>query len=395
MREKQKRIILIASVFIGFSLMTGGCWDERELNNLAIVLGTGIDYNHKTKKTHLIFEVIKPTQMKSSGSGGGRGGSGGGGGKGEAAFEIIDSQGDTLFAAINNATFQSSRRLYFAHNMIIVMGKSVAEKGIQPFLDFIIRDPYFRPILWVVMAEGKTDEVFSTRTKLHLEKSPAMELNGLLLLANATSEVAAINLQEITEQSLSKTAAITIPIVRQVKRGEESFLDMNGSAVLKEGKLVGELDKRQTRGLLWVTNRVRDSVLTRGEKESLAVVGASGKIQPKLRAGQITVAVEIKFQANLAEEQITQSNTNPAALNKLEKHMEGLVKREVIQTLRQARRLKADIFGFGESIGRKYPKKWHQLEPRWDTEFSKIKVTVKVNAVLRLVGKTTRNLYTR
>ncbi|NLV37188.1 MAG: hypothetical protein GXY17_11000, partial [Clostridiaceae bacterium] len=48
--------------------------------------------------------------------------------------------------------------------------------------------------------------------------------------------------------------------------------------------------------------------------------------------------------------------------------------------------LKTDIFGFGESIHRAYPKMWNELKDDWDTEFAKLEVNFMFDTNIRNMG---------
>ena len=47
----------------------------------------------------------------------------------------------------------------------------------------------------------------------------------------------------------------------------------------------------------------------------------------------------------------------------------------------------ADIFGFGESIQKKYPKEWANMENNWDEIFPQTEIEIHVDAKLRLMGR--------
>ena len=57
-------------------LNTSGCWSQRELNSLAIVLATAFDLGEKPDTLKLTAQVVKASAIKSAASG--DGGSGGG-----------------------------------------------------------------------------------------------------------------------------------------------------------------------------------------------------------------------------------------------------------------------------------------------------------------------------
>jgi len=67
-----------------------------------------------------------------------------------------------------------------------------------------------------------------------------------------------------------------------------------------------------------------------------------------------------------------------------------VIEGEAEAALSKARELKADIFGFGEALHRKYPGLWKQVRQRWEEEvFPEVPVSVEVTARLRRTEKLT------
>lgn len=66
-----KRLVIL--ILVGAILLTG-CWDKREINQLAFVQGLGIEKG-KDDMIHLIVQILKPGLLATGG--GGAGGTGG------------------------------------------------------------------------------------------------------------------------------------------------------------------------------------------------------------------------------------------------------------------------------------------------------------------------------
>jgi spore germination protein KC len=48
---------------------------------------------------------------------------------------------------------------------------------------------------------------------------------------------------------------------------------------------------------------------------------------------------------------------------------------------------KSDIFGFGQSVYKKYPKEWNtHYKKNWENEFAQTKVTIHSKALVRRIG---------
>jgi hypothetical protein len=60
--------------------------------------------------------------------------------------------------------------------------------------------------------------------------------------------------------------------------------------------------------------------------------------------------------------------------------VEDAVKSEIQSAVDQSKKLNADVFGFGEYIGRKYPDQWKDMKDSWDTLYPGVAVNISVKA---------------
>ena len=375
-------IILILTVFF-----TGGCWDRRELETLGIIAGFGLDWEEKDKQYLLTAQIIKPTQVRTPQ---GTSGGGGGGGGGEAVW-VVKSKADTVFKGVRSFLFESSRRLYFPHNQILIIGKKAAEEGVGPLLDLFLRDPEPRLSEWIVVAEEKAAEVLQAQAEL--EKIPGIALSRLLNNYADTSEIGRVDLMEFTTRLLSKTTAPYAPLIKVEGEGKEKKYRISGTAVFQKDKYVGELNKRETRGLLWVLGEVQGGIISidyGGKQVEVEIMQSNCGTTPEIKEGEIRIRVEIKAVANLAANLTPVDFSATDRLRKLNTKLATAVKGEVEAALKRVQTLRVDPFAFGEAVHRKYPKEWRELEEKWTDVFPQIQVEVQVRTNLRLQGLITR-----
>lgn len=383
MRKLVFLIMLMAGIF---SLV--GCWNRRELDQLAIVSGIAIDQAEEKDKIKVTAQIIKPGDIQITGE------SGGGGGGGGKPYLNVTNTGDTFFETLMRFTHFVDRRLYLPHNEVLIFGDKMARSGVHKCMDFFLRDAETRLTTWVVVAKGEAGEVLDA--KAELEKIPAMNLSMLIDAYVATSEVIASNVNMFGQRLMSKTTAPIASLVEVEKTGEEKKARLVGTAVFRKDKLVGYLTLTETRGLLWVLNKVRSGIIVVQEPDgkgevSLEILRAKCELTPGLKNdGTPYIMVKIKEEANLGEERGSANLMSMEAWTILEKHQAGVIRHEIESALAKARWLKADIFGFGEEIYKKYPAVWKKLEPHWDEIFPELEVKIAVEADLRRTGLTTR-----
>lgn len=379
----KNRIGFLLKVIICLLLIlnTTGCWSRREMNTLAIVMGLGFDKPEESGNVQITAQIAKPGGLNTSPKGGGNN---------EKGYWNIKSTGDTIFSAVRGFTHESSRRLFFPHNQVLIFSHDLAEEGVQKYIDFFVRDHETRLKVWILVSKGTAEEVLDVKSEL--ENTPAMNIADLIEIQTATSQTSVVKLEDFLTRLMSKTTAPIAPIVEVSGKGEERTVRVSGTAVFKKDKLVGQLDETETRGLLWVINEVKSGIIEvdcpRSDgKASLEIIRASSKITPEIEDNKILMKMNIKEEGNLGDQSCSENLVLPTGVASLEKEKAAAIQSEVLAALKKAQELNTDIFDFGEAIHQKYPEEWKDLESRWDEVFPNIEVEINVEAKLRLAGK--------
>ncbi|HYH04843.1 MAG TPA: Ger(x)C family spore germination protein, partial [Bacillota bacterium] len=284
----------------------------------------------------------------------------------------------------------NSRRINFTHNRLVVIGKKAAEHGIGPLLDLMMRDAEPRPTQHIMVTPGEAVDIL--KVKPLLEKVTALEIEKYLFNYGASSKVYPVILQDVIETLLSKTTAVTVPIIRVDKSQKPETLVLGGQAVFDDDQWMGDLNPKEVRGFLWIINKVRSGVILLstldGGKVSMEIVRTSGKMEPEITAKGLKMKVKVTMDLNLGSLMTEEKSlVSLAGLDKLAKQAEGYVKNEIKLAVKRAQQLKKDIFGFGGAVHRKYPREWREMEPVWNEMFSDLDVEIKVKAKVRLIGK--------
>jgi spore germination protein KC len=181
---------------------------------------------------------------------------------------------------------------------------------------------------------------------------------------------------------ISKSTAAVAPLVSLKKEGEDQRLNVEGCAVFKESKMVGEFGKDETKGLLLVNGNFKSGILrvdALGATAAMEIRKVKSKIKPELKKdGSVKITVEVDELVGLGDQTGTVNLSeaeNTVALNEAVKHES---ERIIWRAVDKSRELNADVFGFGESVGRKYPKEWKELEKKWGEKYKDIEVELIV-----------------
>ncbi|KJS21277.1 MAG: hypothetical protein VR72_11010 [Clostridiaceae bacterium BRH_c20a] len=374
---------LFITLVLAITLLGSSCWDRRELDDLAIATAVGIDQAEDPNKLLMTVEIILPQNVSTPG---------GGGGQGPASLNI-QSQGTTPFEAAKRLTFESDKRIYFAHNPVLIFSEEMAKKGILPAFDFFIRDPEPRRTAWMLVAEGKAQDLINVQTIL--DPITGLYIEQLIESTGAASQIATLMVQGFLERLMSPTTAPYCSIIRIKGKENNKSMELSGTAIFKKDKMVGKFDYKEGRGLLWVLGEVESGIITVPcEKEGnigLEIIRADAKITPAIIDNTLKVIINITEEGNLGEQECPIDLTAPEAWQSLERKQAEAIRQEVLAAVKKAQELNADVFGFGEAFHRKYKALWkEQLKNNWDEFFPDLEVEVLVEAKLRRTGTTTK-----
>lgn len=276
-----------------------------------------------------------------------------------------------------------SRRIYVAHSQVIVLGEELAKSGVRDALDFFARAPEARMTLHVFVAKGKAEEVLNVEPEF--ETMPSTDLMKMLKDQKITSHAPIVTEFEFVSAMVSKTTAAVAPIVsiEEEKDGRKMHV-VSGCAVFKESVMVGDLNHEETRGLLFVKNKVKTGVMQLSVLDTPATIEirqAKTTVEPVLYSDMSAVFnIEVNVTAGLGDQTGSVNLADPDNAPAMLSAVEEAVKKEIQTTIMKSKELNADVFGFGEYLNRKYPDQWKEMKNKWDELYKSITVNVTVKA---------------
>ena len=397
MSRRSRQLLVVGLGMI--LLLLGGCWNRREIETLAFVMAAGADKAVEPDKVQLTVQIARPTALVAT--------AGGGGGALERAFWLVSSTGYTVFDATRNFAAQSSRRLFWAHNRWLVIGEELAREGLQDVLDYFTRDGETRRTARLAVFKGGKASDFLT-TELEMERLSSEAYIGIIQNASTgLSTVVDINIHQfllavagegIEPVAIRVECIDRLPDVDIRGQMERSTISLSpritGAAVFRGYKLVGWLDKPETRGYNWVAGKAKSGIIVidRPEDETkyvgIELMRASSKIEPEIVNGRPRVTVTINAEGALGDlEDMFLVTDTRAVVTAMERRMATVIANEINAALRKTKELGSDIFGFGQAIYKRYPKQWLSLRDSWnDKGFKELEVKIEVKSKVRRSG---------
>ncbi|MFN0223033.1 Ger(x)C family spore germination protein [Paenibacillus sp. KR2-11] len=386
------RRLLLAAVLVLSLLAVTGCWNRRELNELTIVFALGID---KAEDGYLVsVQLVNAQEIASKG------------GSGYATpITVYSSKGATVFEALRRMSTKLNRRMYLSHIRAVVIGEEVARQGVGDALDFLSRDHELRTDFFVLIArESRAEQILGALTPL--EKIPANKMySALQVMKENWAGETEITLDDLLSDMLSKG---TNPVVTGIqltgstqramnksnvgKTVTDTVLRYHGMAAFRDDRLAGWLTEEEAIGFNYVLRNLKSSIVNLrcpggGGKVAMELTRIQSKIRASAQDGAPEITIRLETEANIGDVEcplkVMDIQTVPEIEQRLEEAIRGSIRAGVQAS---QKRLKTDIFGFGNAVHRDQPKIWKQVQTRWESVMPGVPVEVEVDAKLRRVG---------
>jgi spore germination protein KC len=369
---------LLIIIFLSLSSTLGGCWDKNELNSLAITTGVAFDKNESEEYIKMTTQVISlgtlaPAAVQS--------------GITSPPFWNIETRGKTVFDCVRNASMQSPKKLYWAHNQIIVFSEELArQEGVGQYLDFFLRDAEPRISIWVLVSKGPASDILEIDS--NLDPIPSMNISSLIKNRKYNAKAAAVDLHEFGNRQLSQVTAPVMSYIQLLNEDGERTPFLSGTAVFnRDFKMIGTLNERETRGMLWVTNQVDNGLLVvpnpQGQGNlSIEIISTSAKIKPRIVNGELIITVLVMAKGILGEVDAYVDVLDQDLWKSINNNQAQAIRQDILLSLQKARLLKADIFGFGDAVYKEYPREWKEIKEEWEDIFPAVEVDIKVQTTL-------------
>jgi spore germination protein KC len=378
-------IRIVTPIFLCFFLTS--CVGKREITDLSIVLAVGLDKGSNEETVKVTTQLARPADA--------RGQTGAPSGQtGEPILSLV-AEGKTIFEAVRNLSSFSSRRVFWAHNFVIVINEELAKEGISDIIDFFTRNPELRMKTWIVVTPDKASEVVSTMSGL--EVVPGETLQKLFRYTRLSNFAPQSEIMDILAAFLNKSSEpllarvfldkVKVSNEKPEKGASVKQIKLEGAGIFREDKLVGILNGKETRGLLLFREKLESGIITipciDTKKEDISIELEKQKfdVKPIVKNNTITFHANLETEVSVVEAGCPFSIDHDQQVKKLEKQVEKQLKTEIETTINKIQQeYKSDVLELGQVLNNKYPAKWKQVEDKWMDVFPTVEITVQVNS---------------
>lgn len=376
-----------------------GCYNYRELNQIALTSAIGIDLSDDGKEYIVSIQVLNTQKQGSDSNYSGS----------QPKFILYQQKGPTLQHALRTIILESPRRLYVNHINLLIIGEKLAKEGIEDVLDFFARNTEFRKdFLVAISRESNPEEVMQILTPLETLNSKNIR-DSIIADVNFYGMATKVTFEDLLNTYLNKKTNIVLPsiaVIGNSKKGEgednikqsipDATVQIKPLAIFKDNKMLDYLTEEESRVYNYVQNNIQNSIITLGcsdtGKFTAEIISNKTKLEPDIQNKKITISVKAK--ASIKEINCNSDLLEPKVITELEdkinQEIERVIEKDVTNVIRT---YKTDIFGFEELLYKNTPNAYKKLKKEYGEELIEtLSIEVKSNVQLQTKGNIVKEI---
>lgn len=370
------RITVLTLIILTQAIVTTGCWNYREVDQLSIVAGVALDKGIN-EKYQMTVEIIQAAPGKDT----------------KIESRTITLEGKTVFDAARNIISLSGKKLYWSHAKVIILSKEIASEGVTKAIEWYTRDAETREDVNILISEG------TSAKEILVGHGDSKDIQSFILAEivknqESLSKAPIMDILKFDIESKTEGTSTVIPVVKLIEVNGEKTLQIMGTAIIKDDQLVGFLNGEETKDLIFIRNEVVGGLLIVEMQEndelisvSLEIFKNKTKITPVIEEDDIKIKLNIDTTVSIAEINGTENYIDEEGRMKLEQITQELLKERIEALISKIQsEYDADIFGFGAKLREDDVQVWNNVSDYWEEVFSYMEVNVKTNVHIKSSG---------
>lgn len=328
-----KKKKLLSGLLLIVSVCLCACWDQKPVEELAIIGGLGFDiYPENPNLLDITFAYPIFTEDKRAG-------------------EKLDTiAAANLGEAISILEQRSAWRFAGGKVRVILISEEAAQLGLPGFLDYL-QLPLVDDNAYTVVVVGQAASIL--QAKLPETERIAVHIQSLLRASATEGHTLRSTVADLSTRINSPGLDPILP--RLSLKGEER-VSLDGAALFKDMNMVGHISLEEMR--LFMALHGKSSAVTlvpnvgvneRLEKPvvEIELISPKTRIKPKLVGGKLQVGIEVKAAYILRTISTNVDITKPEEIKALTQDIEANLTIELLRLLAKFQELRVDPLGIG------------------------------------------------
>ncbi len=370
-----KKLLIIPLI-----LLLSGCYNYRELNELAITTGIAIDKEENYKVTIMI------ANSKKEGSDGSI----------SPQATVYEGNGDTIYEAFKDTSLALSKQIYLSHIDVLVLSEEIAKNNLNDVIDFLFRYPQTRNNFQLVLAKDKkAGDILKITTPLETFPSQNLaknleitdKLQGFTYTVDFTEFVKTLTTEGVNPVLPSVTIIGDVESGNKNENIEENepqtYLKLDMLGIFKDNKFVTYANGDESKGINIINNKVYilGVIIDYNDKK---VVTEITEMKTDFEVKNNKVIINIKTNGSIQEIDSNVNLDDNKVIEEIKNKDIEKIKEYVNKAIDLAQKNKTDIFGFGNYV---YKNDYKNYNENWDEViFPNLEAEINVDLKLQAKG---------
>ncbi|KQL49788.1 hypothetical protein AN963_08785 [Brevibacillus choshinensis] len=343
------KVLLMA----GYLIVSSGCSINKDINHRALPIVMGLENGDGGYKIYLLIPNMNQSRTN---------------------VRIVTGTGKTINEILDRISKNMEIQVDLLHLKVIVFERALAEKGLGDSISSFMRARDISSKTIMAISEERLGPLFdklkSSSTQNGMDVYNFFEKN-----AGWSPDVALTRIWQVFRSLHSYTNDVAIPMI---KPGQTTAIASTGSAVIRNGKMVGKITSDETllvntfiglgtQGKIEVMDHASVRILAEKISHSSSVVG-----------NQVILNSNLKLKITILE------TKGAASVTMIKQELEALLTGRFQRLFRKTQSVKADILGVGQLFRAKIPR--DRLEHWRSDYYPNMKMTIQINTIVQNEG---------
>lgn len=342
-----KKILIIILTL----LLCTGCFDYKEINDLAIINAIGVDY--EDDEYIITLEILNDQIDKASS---------------KITSYTKTGSGKTLTSAIENAADKLSKELIFNHIKLMILSKSIVETKFDNIIDLFLRNTYFRENFYVISSTDTKPEDLLNHTTNESPIASTAITDTLESISYSSNTNILKKFDEIIEEVI--TYGIDTCFSNITLKNDEFIVD--GMAIFNNYDYIGNLDNEYVKIYNLLTDNFdRPTYTINYDNLSFTVAINNGKLNTEIKKGTINVTGNLM--GRILDNDPKFNIRDPKNLEKIDNDFTNLLNDKIKEFIKILQDNNCDILGITKNYYKKTRTKnknyWLNLDIKSDIKF--------------------------
>ncbi len=379
-------------ITLSFIFICCGCYNYKELNDLAITSAIGID---KSDNGYKVTAQVVNTQKEGTDNNS----------SSDPKIIVYEHTSKTVQEAVRYMVLESPKRLYPNHMQVIIISEDVAKDGILESLDLFFRDSELQKNFYVLISKDvSANQILKTLTPAdsivssNIKKSLESDSSYLGITELVTYD-------ELINTYLNPNKEISLPSVtlKGKKKGSDKIDNIEQSdsstkvvlsqmAIFKDDKMIGYLDDKQSIALSFIKGKINNTIIKYKCNGGYVVVETTNSKSSINVDNKGNFRIKISGDAAINEVSCDINLENDNSISKINKQVNKEIKKNVNNTIKYVKNnYNSDIFNFLDILYKNQYSLYKKISNDWyKDKFKDSKIDIDVDIKVVEKGNTLR-----